>query len=158
MQDMLDRLPPDLHQEVVHQRRLRRSSTAGTRRRTATPAPMALPRLQLPKGRAAQGPFVLVREGDGSKITPWSATLLLRSDMCPAAASTQEVPASLPCHLSRRALLSVFSDGTYPALLLRSKLPYPPLSRHRLRKWLELRRHMRTSHALWRAHLSPTVS
>ena len=128
VQDMLDRLPLELHQEVVYKRRLRSSPTTSTRWRTAAPTPMALPWLQLPQGRAAQGPFVLVRERDGSKITPWFATLFLRSDVHPIATFAQEMPASLSRHLPRWALLSMYTNGTYPTLFLRSKLRNPPLS------------------------------
>jgi hypothetical protein len=59
---MLDCIPLDLHQEVVHEPRLNRGSTKCARRSATTEA-VALPGLQLTKGRPTQELHLLVWKG-----------------------------------------------------------------------------------------------
>jgi hypothetical protein len=132
MQDMLDGIPPELHQEVVHQRRLSSGATTSTRRRDAAPETVAVPRLQLPKRRAAEGPVMLVRKGNGSQVSPWPSALLMRPDMRPTAYSSQAMPAQMFHHVPRWALSSLRLDGTYTALFLWQEIGYAPLLGHGL--------------------------
>lgn len=75
---------------------------------------------------------MLVREGNGSQVSPWSSALLMWPDMRPTACPTQEVPPSMLIDVPRWPLLALHLDGTYTALFLWQQLGHASLLGHRL--------------------------
>jgi hypothetical protein len=154
--DMLDRLPPGLHQEMVDERGLRRCSPTGPGRRAAPAEAVALSWVQSAKGCAAQELPLLVREGARSQGAARLAAVLVWPDMCSTPGPAQELSPSLSGDLSRRPLSTLQPAGTDQALLLRQEVSDKTLRRHGLRARLGVRRALRRAPGVWRASL-PTA-
>ena len=127
VQNMLDRVPPGLHQEVVNKRGFGCSATADSRWGDASSEAVALPRLQPTKGHSTQELPLLVREGAGSALNTRSTTILVWPDLLTTPTSPQALSTPLRLDVSCRPLSSVWLDGSHATLLLWEEVHHSPL-------------------------------